>query len=150
MVYLSESTPIKTLGKWCQLQSLLLTLPSICGFYFKLRLVKNLYVIPIVLTLILWLLSNHILIQIRGNGFLSQLYIQLCWVFSLVGCVKLEHCLQNLSWTATVPHCTDAMTPSYYPQLRRKKKLSDNGLILVFSDMGYLFNCRFCQLFQKH
>jgi len=61
-------------------------------FYFKLRLVK-VYAILTVLILILWLLNNHSLTQIRGNGFLSQLYIQLSWVFSLVGSVQFEHCM---------------------------------------------------------
>lgn len=63
----------------------------------------------------LWLLNNHSLTQIRGRGFLSQLNIQLCWVFSLVDSVKLEHYIENLGWTATILCCTDVMTAFYYP-----------------------------------
>lgn len=97
----------------------MLTLTSICGFYLRLRLVKNLYVILIVLILILWLLSNHILTQIRGNGFCLN-----C-IFSSAGYFPWW-VLWNWNITYRIwvglqqSHCTDAMTAFYYPVKEEK------------------------------
>lgn len=88
---------------------------SIYVFYFELSLGKNLCAILIVLVLMLWLMNNNILIQIRQNVLLPQLYIQLRGVFSLVVFLVLERYIQNLSLTVTVLSCTDTMTGFYHP-----------------------------------